>query len=131
MTFEDARRRAGCTGALADVRLPAGYFAAFVELHIEQGPELERGYIPIGAVTAIAAPAALRVRLDGEGGHAGAVLMAESKDALCAAAEIVLAVERAAKATGADGADSDGRRRGAGGDEGLEQEAAQAAVEGR
>ena len=100
LTFEEARRQAGCTGALADVRLRAGYFAAFVELHIEQGPHLERGDIPIGAVTAIAAPAALRVRLDGEGGHAGAVLMAERKDALCAAAEIVLAVERAAKATG-------------------------------
>jgi N-carbamoyl-L-amino-acid hydrolase len=99
-TFEEARRRVGCTGALADVRLGPGYYAAFVELHIEQGPLLERGHIPIGAVTAIAAPAALRVRLDGEGGHAGAVLMPERKDALCAAAEIVLAVERSAKATG-------------------------------
>jgi N-carbamoyl-L-amino-acid hydrolase len=100
MTFEEARQRAGCTAALAGVPPPAGYFAAFVELHIEQGPQLERNRIPIGAVTAIAAPAALRVRLEGEGGHAGAVLMAERKDALCAAAEIVLAVERAAKATG-------------------------------
>ena len=72
----------------------------FVELHIEQGPLLEREGIPIGAVTAIAAPAALRVRLEGQGGHAGAVLMPDRKDALCAAAEIVLAVERAAKATG-------------------------------
>jgi ureidoglycolate amidohydrolase len=69
-------------------------------LHIEQGPLLERGRIPIGAVTAIAAPAALRVRLDGEGGHAGAVLMGDRKDALCAAAEIVLDVEHAAKSTG-------------------------------
>jgi ureidoglycolate amidohydrolase len=99
-TFEEARRQASCTGTLAGVRLPTGYYAAFVELHIEQGPLLERNHIPIGAVTAIAAPAALRVRLDGEGGHAGAVLMAERKDALCAAAEIVLAVERTAQATG-------------------------------
>jgi N-carbamoyl-L-amino-acid hydrolase len=99
-TFEAWRRQAGWTGALADVRLPPDYYAAFVELHIEQGPLLERAGIPIGVVTAIAAPAALRVRLDGEGGHAGAVLMADRKDALCAAAEIVLAVERAAKATG-------------------------------
>jgi N-carbamoyl-L-amino-acid hydrolase len=100
MTFEEARRQAGCTGDLAEVHLREGYYTAFVELHIEQGPELERSHIPIGAVTGIAAPAALRVRLEGEGGHAGAVLMAERKDALCAAAEIVLAVERAAKATG-------------------------------
>jgi ureidoglycolate amidohydrolase len=99
-TFEAWRLQAGCTGNLADVQLPAGYFAAFVELHIEQGPLLERGRIPIGAVTAVAAPAALWVRLEGQGGHAGAVLMADRKDALCTAAEIVLAVEQAAKATG-------------------------------
>jgi ureidoglycolate amidohydrolase len=99
-SFEEIRRHAGCTGSLADVRLPAGHYAAFVELHIEQGPLLEREQIPIGVVSAIAAPAALRVRLDGEGGHAGAVLMPDRKDALCVAAEVVLAVEAAAKATG-------------------------------
>jgi ureidoglycolate amidohydrolase len=100
LTFDEVRWTAGCVGALADVRLPDGHYAAFVELHIEQGPLLEREQIPIGAVTAIAAPAALRVRLEGEGGHAGAVLMPERKDALCAAAEVVLTVEEAAKATG-------------------------------
>ena len=47
----------------------------------------------IGIVSAIAAPAALRVTWEGEGGHAGAVLMAGRRDALCAAAETVLAVE--------------------------------------
>ena len=65
-------------------------YAAFVELHIEQGPLLERDGTPIGIVTAIAAPAALRVTWEGEGGHAGAVLMAGRRDALCAAAETVL-----------------------------------------
>jgi ureidoglycolate amidohydrolase len=99
-TFDEVRRQAGCVGALADVRLAEGHYAAFVELHIEQGPLLEREQVPIGAVTAIAAPAALRVRLEGEGGHAGAVLMPDRKDALCAAAEVVLAVEAAAKASG-------------------------------
>jgi N-carbamoyl-L-amino-acid hydrolase len=99
-TLDEVRRRAGCSGALADVRLPQGHYAAFVELHIEQGPLLEREQVPIGAVTAIAAPAALRVRLVGEGGHAGAVPMPDRKDALCAAAEIVLAVEAAAQSTG-------------------------------
>jgi ureidoglycolate amidohydrolase len=99
-TFDDVRRRGGRTGELASVRLPEGYYAAFVELHIEQGPLLERENIPIGAVTAIAAPAALRVHLEGSGGHAGAVLMPDRKDALCAAAEIVLAVESAAKESG-------------------------------
>jgi N-carbamoyl-L-amino-acid hydrolase len=99
-TFEEVRRQAGCAGELADVRLAAGYFAAFVELHIEQGPLLEREQLPIGVVTAIAAPAALRLHLQGEGGHAGAVLMPDRKDALCVAAEIVLAVEEAAKSSG-------------------------------
>jgi N-carbamoyl-L-amino-acid hydrolase len=99
VTFEAARRQAGCVGELSDVRLPDGHYAAFVELHIEQGPLLEREQVPIGAVTAIAAPAALRAQVEGEGGHAGAVLMPERKDALCAAAEIILAVEAAARSS--------------------------------
>ena len=99
-TLDEVRREAGCGGDLADVRLPKDHYAAFVELHIEQGPILETRKLPIGAVTAIAAPAALRVVIEGEGGHAGAVLMPDRKDALCAAAEIVLAVEKAGKSTG-------------------------------
>jgi ureidoglycolate amidohydrolase len=99
-TFEQVRQQAGCAGALSEVRLRPGHYFAFVELHIEQGPILEREQIPIGAVIAIAAPAALRVQLAGEGGHAGAVLMPQRKDALCAAAEIVLAVEEIANASG-------------------------------
>src|SRR2546427_337250 len=98
--LDDVRQAAGFGGSLDSVRLAAGHYAAFVELHIEQGPILEQSGVPIGAVTAIAAPAALRVKLDGTGGHAGAVLMPERRDALCAAAEIVLAVEAAARATG-------------------------------
>jgi N-carbamoyl-L-amino-acid hydrolase len=98
--FDTVRRQAGFQGELEAVPLAGGYYAAFVELHIEQGPLLEREQIPIGAVTAIAAPATLWVRLEGMGGHAGAILMPDRKDALCAAAEIVLAVEQAARATG-------------------------------
>lgn len=99
-TFDEIRRRAGYGGDLAGVRLPADYYAAFVELHIEQGPLLEREELPIGAVTAIAAPASLRVHLEGEGGHAGAVLMPRRRDALCAAAEVILEVETAARSSG-------------------------------
>jgi N-carbamoyl-L-amino-acid hydrolase len=99
-TLDEIRRAAGCGGEFAQVRLPKDHYAAFVELHIEQGPILEKEGLPIGAVTAIAAPAALRVVIEGEGGHAGAVLMPVRKDALCAAAEIVLAVEQAGKSTG-------------------------------
>jgi N-carbamoyl-L-amino-acid hydrolase len=86
-------------GSLENVRLAKGYYHAFVELHIEQGPLLERKGIPVGIVTAIAAPAALRVTIEGAGGHAGAVLMPDRRDAFLAAAEIALAVESAARGT--------------------------------
>jgi ureidoglycolate amidohydrolase len=94
------RSRAGVTGDLADVRLRHGFYAAFVELHIEQGPRLERLGKPIGVVTAIAGPSSYRVTLTGEGGHAGAVLMPDRRDAGLAGAEIALAVERAARESG-------------------------------
>ena len=99
-TLAQLRAAAGFEGSLDQVRLPDGYYAAFVELHIEQGPLLEKEGLPIGIVTGIAAPAALRIRIEGEGGHAGGVLMPDRKDAFCAAAEIVLAVEECALATG-------------------------------
>jgi N-carbamoyl-L-amino-acid hydrolase len=86
--------------SLDEVRLPPGHYAAFVELHIEQGPLLEATGLPIGLVRAIAAPGSLRLRLRGVGGHAGAVLMPERHDALLAAAEIALAVEQAALDSG-------------------------------
>ena len=99
-SFEEVRRAAGYNGELEMLALPPGYFAAFIELHIEQGPLLENSQVPIGIVSAIAAPATLRVTWRGEGGHAGAVLMMGRRDALCAAAETVLAVESTANLSG-------------------------------
>jgi N-carbamoyl-L-amino-acid hydrolase len=52
-------------------------------------------------VKSIAAPASLRVSIEGAGGHAGGVLMPDRKDALCAAAELILATENAARTSGA------------------------------
>ena len=100
-SIEDIRRKAGLTGDLEEVKLPNGYYKAFVELHIEQGPLLERQQIPLGVVERIAAPASLRVLIEGAGGHAGGVLMPDRHDALCAAAEVILAIEEAARTTGA------------------------------
>ena len=97
---DQARREAGFGGQLEEVALPDGHYHAFVELHIEQGPLLEQDGVAIGVVEAIAAPATLRLTLRGEGGHAGAVLMPQRKDALTAGAEITLAVEAAAKGSG-------------------------------
>jgi ureidoglycolate amidohydrolase len=99
-TLAALRSAAGFSGSLDEVRLQDGYYAAFVELHIEQGPLLEKEGQAIGIVTGIAAPAALRIRIEGEGGHAGGVMMHDRKDAFCAAAEIVLAIEGSALASG-------------------------------
>src|SRR6202161_986652 len=98
---EEVRRKAGMLGELEQVKLPDGYYKAFVELHIEQGPLLERQKIPLGLVTQIAAPASFRITLEGAGGHAGGVLMLDRRDALCAAAELILAIETAARTSGA------------------------------
>ncbi len=100
VSLDDARRNAGFDGSLETVRLPDDPYHAFVELHIEQGLELERLHLPLGLVMAIAAPAALRVEIVGVGGHAGATLMPGRRDALLAGAELALAVERAALDTG-------------------------------
>jgi len=67
---------------------------AYVELHIEQGPVLEREGLPVGIVTAINGAARYTVEITGEAGHAGTVPMAGRRDALTAAAEAILAVER-------------------------------------
>jgi ureidoglycolate amidohydrolase len=100
-TVDEVRERAGFSGKMDEVRLTKGYYKAFVELHIEQGPLLERERIPLGIVTSIAAPASLRIIVEGAGGHAGAVLMPDRRDALCAASELILAVENAARGSGA------------------------------
>jgi N-carbamoyl-L-amino-acid hydrolase len=100
ITLDQARSAAHFTGPLSAVRLPTGFYSAFVELHIEQGPLLERNSVPIGVVTAIAAPASLRITIEGEGGHAGTVLMPDRHDAFLAAAEIAIAVEASARSSG-------------------------------
>lgn len=99
-TLEELRTEAGFSGDLESVLLARGHFHAFVELHIEQGAILEREGVDIGEVTHIAAPASLKVEIEGEGGHAGAMLMPSRHDALCAASELILALEDAAKSTG-------------------------------
>lgn len=100
-TLATVRKAAGFTGPLETVKLPANHYHAWVELHIEQGPLLEREGTPIGLVTDIAAPAGYRFTINGFGGHAGALLMPDRKDALCAAAELILSIERHTLATGA------------------------------
>jgi hydantoinase/carbamoylase family amidase len=81
---------------IGEARIDPDAHAGHLELHIEQGPELESSGVPIGVVERIAAPHDLRVTFTGMARHSGSTPMALRRDALAAASEIVLAVERLA-----------------------------------
>ena len=76
-----------------------GNAAAYVEVHIEQGPVLEYRNQPLGVVNSIAGQTYLNVELLGEAGHAGTVPMLLRRDALAGAAETILKAERMARDT--------------------------------
>jgi allantoate deiminase len=76
------------------VGAPQPTLAGYLEVHIEQGPVLEREGLAVGVVSSIAGQTRAVLTLRGEAGHAGTVPMAGRRDALAAAAEVVLAVER-------------------------------------
>ena len=73
-----------------------GDVIGYVETHIEQGPVLEAAGLPVGVVSAISGASRFGVVVQGVAGHAGTVPMHLRKDALAAAAEMTLAVERCA-----------------------------------
>jgi ureidoglycolate amidohydrolase len=98
VSVADAMRSVGLDpDRIGEALLDTGTVHTLVELHIEQGAVLEAEGIPIGVVEHIAAPHDFRVTLTGEARHAGSTPMAMRRDALAAAAEIVLAVERLAR----------------------------------
>jgi hydantoinase/carbamoylase family amidase len=76
---------------------PLGRVRAHVEVHIEPRHELRRRGAELGVVERIAAPHRHELTIEGEAGHAGEVAMSERHDALAAAAELVLALEAAAR----------------------------------
>ena len=83
------------SGALGLAWRP-GSVHAYLELHIEQGPVLERQGTALGVVTAIAGIERLLATFDGRADHAGTTPMTERRDALAAAAQAVLTIERTA-----------------------------------
>ena len=96
-SIADALRAFGLDpDSVEKVRRSRSDVLAYAELHIEQGPVLEAEGLPVGVVTAINGFSRLRVALSGEAGHAGTVPMRLRRDALAAAAECVLMVERVA-----------------------------------
>ena len=91
---EAVRAAGGDPDGLVDV--PSPVLAGYLEAHIEQGPVLEAEDLPVGVVSAIAGQTRAQVTLEGRAAHAGTTPMRARRDALAAASEIVLAVERCA-----------------------------------
>jgi allantoate deiminase len=97
-TCEEALRAYGKDPAkIQSAAIPRGEAAAFVEVHIEQGPVLEAEDQPLGVVTAIVGQARLQATVTGEAGHAGTVPMNLRRDALAGVAEMILAAETIAR----------------------------------
>jgi len=98
VSIAEALRALGERGDPAAARRDPKHLAAYLELHIEQGPRLETAGLPLGVVSDIVGIYHARVAIGGRADHAGATVMTARADALAAAAEIVLAVERIGRA---------------------------------
>ena len=96
-------------GSPTDTRVEPGRVHAFVELHIEQGPRLEREGIEIGVVTSIVGLSGGVVEFVGRADHAGTTPMTMRQDALRAAAEFILAMPGLAAAAGPSSVITTGR----------------------
>jgi allantoate deiminase len=96
---EAIRAFGGDPSRLADDRRQPDDLLGYVEVHIEQGPVLEARGVPVGVVGAIASQSRFALSFRGVAGHAGTVPMDMRRDALCAAAEFVLAAEALARET--------------------------------
>jgi allantoate deiminase len=99
VSLRDALLHFGCDpDAIAGEARRREEVAAFVEVHIEQGPVLESEGLPVGTGTAINGASRFAITLEGMAGHAGTVPMHLRRDALAGAAEMVAAIEQRAAA---------------------------------
>ena len=100
IAMADAIKRFGGNPAkLKSARLNPKNLLGYVEVHIEQGPVLEQRNLAVGVVTAIAGQSRFNISFTGRASHAGTVPMDLRRDALCAAAEFIVAVEKFARKT--------------------------------
>ncbi|HVB54107.1 MAG TPA: Zn-dependent hydrolase [Candidatus Acidoferrales bacterium] len=100
-TLADALAAAGSRpDQLSQGLWPGARLHSYLELHIEQGSALERARVPLGVVTAIAGIHRSVITVHGRSDHAGTAPMQGRRDALAAAAEVVLLVERLARQSG-------------------------------
>jgi len=103
VTFADALAAYGKSPAdIAAAAYRGDAVAAYVEVHIEQGPVLEAAERPLGIVTGIVGHCRMRAVVSGEAGHAGTVPMRLRRDALAAAMELGLRIESIARENAAD-----------------------------
>lgn len=93
---EAMKRLGGDASRIAEARRARGSFHAYLELHIEQGGKLDRAGVPIGVVEGIVTIDDYDVHVRGFANHAGTTPMAERRDALVAASQIVQAVQQIA-----------------------------------
>ncbi|HUG56508.1 MAG TPA: Zn-dependent hydrolase [Candidatus Limnocylindrales bacterium] len=100
VSIAEALRGLGEPGDPGSARVAPAALAAYLEPHIEQGPRLDRAGIPLGVVSAIVGILHGRMTVRGRQDHAGATAMDARQDALLGAAELALALERAARADG-------------------------------
>ncbi len=99
LTLADWLRRYGQDPShLTDARIPKGALAGFLELHIEQGPNLDESKIPLGVVQGIVGLKRWKCLATGFANHAGTTPMNRRKDALAAASKDVLAVREVVRA---------------------------------
>ena len=101
VSLRDAMTAAGLDPArIPEAAIDTARIGAYVEVHIEQGPVLLQEGSALGVVTGIAGGTRHTLTLRGEAGHAGTVPMSLRHDALAAAAEMVLAIEKRCSAGG-------------------------------
>jgi N-carbamoyl-L-amino-acid hydrolase len=99
----DAMRASGLDPAAADTAaLPPGHAAAFLELHIEQGPVLEAAGMPVGIVTGVSGCCVLQITLEGTANHSGTTPMPLRADAFAGLARMAAAIPAIADAVGTD-----------------------------
>jgi hydantoinase/carbamoylase family amidase len=89
----DMEHKERVTWCIQNSRRYAEDIKAYVELHVEQGQDLEEYGIPVGVVTGAATPTRVLIDLLGQQNHSGTTPMHKRKNALCAASEVILAVD--------------------------------------
>ncbi|WP_245844698.1 M20/M25/M40 family metallo-hydrolase [Salinicoccus kekensis] len=99
--FEDWLKNINRTAATVDESIGYEAYTDYLELHIEQGKNLETKNKNIGIVNSIASLNRMNVTVHGEAGHAGTISMEERNDALMNTAKILTEFERIVKSYGA------------------------------